>query len=68
MFYGFPGSAEVKNLPVSAGDARVADSVPGSGRLHGEGNGNLLHYSYLANSMDRGTYRARVHGISNYLT
>ena len=56
MFCGFSGSAVVKNLSVSAGDARVADSVPGLGRSHGEGNGNPPHYSCLANSMDREAY------------
>ena len=28
--------------------------IPGSGRSPGEGNGNLLQYSCLENSMDRG--------------
>ena len=48
---GFPGGSEVKNLPVSAGDVGL---IPGSGRSPGEGNGNLLQYSCLGNSMDRG--------------
>ena len=30
----------------------------------GEGNGNPLQYSYLENSMDRGTWQAAVHGIT----
>ena len=30
------------------------DLIPGSGRSPGEGNGNLLQYSCLENSMDRG--------------
>ena len=30
---GFPGGSEVKNLPVNAGDAGDADSVPGLGRF-----------------------------------
>jgi len=47
---GFPGGSVVKNLP--AGDA---GSVPGLGRSSGEGNGNPLQYSFLENSMDRGT-------------
>ena len=33
---GFPGGSEVKNLPANAGDARDANSVPGSGRSFGE--------------------------------
>ena len=28
--------------------------TPGSGRSHGEGNGNLFQYSCLENPMDRG--------------
>ena len=44
----------VKNMPVSAGDIRDMDSIPGSGRSPGEGNGNLLHHSCLGNPMDRG--------------
>ena len=40
------------------------DSVPGSGRSSGEGNGNPLQYSYLENSMDRGAWRATIHGVT----
>ena len=36
----------VKNLPASAGEARDRDSIPGSGRSPGEGNGN--HANILA--------------------
>ena len=35
----------IKNLPVNAGDIRVAGSIPGSGRSLGGGHGNPLHYS-----------------------
>ena len=48
----------VKNLPASAGDIRDTGLTPGSGRSSGEGNGNLLQYSCLENSMDRGAWRA----------
>ena len=34
----------VKNPPANAGDAKGADSIPGSGRSPGEGNGNPLQY------------------------
>ena len=37
-------------------------SIPGSGRSPGEGNGNPLQYSCLENPMDRGAWRATVHG------
>ena len=45
----------------SAGDTGDASSVPGSGRLPGEGKGNPLQYSCLENPMNRGTWRAAVH-------
>ena len=54
---GFPDGTMVKNTPTNAGDTRNADSVPGSGRSPGEGNGNPLQYSCLENSMDRGVCR-----------
>ena len=36
--------------------------IPGSGRAPGGGNGNPLQHSCLKNSMDRGAWRATVHG------
>ena len=38
--------------------------IPGSGRSPGGGNGKPLQYSCLGNSMDRGAWRARVHGTA----
>ena len=61
---GFPGGTVVKNPPASAGDARDRDSIPGVGRSPGVGIGNPLQYSCLDNSMDRGTWRATVHGVA----
>ena len=43
----------VNNLPANAGDARLVGSISGSGRSPGVGNGTLLQYSCLKNSMDR---------------
>ena len=54
----------VKNLPVNAGDARDSGLTPGLGRSPGEGNGNPLQHSCLENPMDRGTWRATVHGVA----
>ena len=51
----------VKNLPASEGDL---GSMLGSGRYPGEGNGNLLQYSFLGDPMDRGTWWATVHGVT----
>ena len=59
------GDAVVNNLPAEAGDAGDVGSIPGSGRFPGDGNGNPLQYSYQGNPMDRGTWRATVHGIAN---
>ena len=33
------------NLPASAGDTKAVDSIPGSGRFSGVGNGIPLQYS-----------------------
>ena len=60
---GFPCGMMVKNPPGSTGDAREADSIPGLGRSHGEGNGNPFQYSCLENPMERGTWWAAVHGV-----
>ena len=49
----------VKNLLANAGDTSL---IPGSGQSLGEGNGNPLQDSCLGNPMDRGTWRATVHG------
>ena len=40
------------------------DSILGSGRYPGEGNGNPLQCSCLKNSMDRGAWWATVHGVA----
>ena len=58
---GFPGGAVVKNPPASAGHAA---STPGSGRSPGVRNGNPCQYSFLDNSMDRGDWKATVHGVA----
>ena len=56
---GFPGGSAVKDLPVNVDE----DSIPGSGRSPGEGNGSPLRYSCLENPMDRGAWEATVHGF-----
>ena len=52
-----------KNPPANAGDVRDAGLTPRSGRSPGGGHGNPLQYSCLGNLMDRGVWRATVHGI-----
>ena len=58
FFLGFPGHSVGKESTCNAGDT---DSIPGSGRSPGVGNGNPLQYSCLENSMERGAWRAAVH-------
>ena len=50
----FPGGSVVKNLPANAGDSKDIDSIPGSGRAPGGGNGNPVQYGCLQNPMDGG--------------
>ena len=64
MKWGFPGVSVVKNLPAEAGDARDIVLIPGLGGSPREGNGNLLQYSCLKNSMDRGTWQTVVHQVA----
>ena len=54
----------IKNPPANAGGTRDTGSIPGSGRSPEEGNGNPLQYSCLGNPMDKGTWRATVHGVT----
>ena len=54
----------VKNPPANAGDVRDVGSICGLGRSPGGGRGNPLQYSCLENPMDRGAWRATVHGVA----
>ena len=53
---------KVKNLPVNAEDPGLN---PGSGRSPAEGHGNPLQNSCLENPVDRGAWRAAVHGVAD---
>ena len=57
----FPHSSVGKESACQAGDL---GSIPGWGRFPGKGNGNPLQYSCLKNPMDRGAWRATVHGVA----
>ena len=62
---GFPGGVVVKNTLGNAGDAGDMGLIPGWERSPGEGNtGNPVQYSCLETSMDRGAWRAAVHGAT----
>ena len=52
---GFPGGSDGKESACDSGDLGL---IPESGRSPGEGNGNLLQYSGLENSVD-----CIVHGV-----
>ena len=54
----------VKNSPANSGYIRDAGLIPGSEKSPGEDNGNPLQYSCLENPMDRGAWRATVHGVA----
>ena len=54
----------LKNLSASAEDARDSGSIPSLGKTPGEGTSYPVQYSCLKNSMDRGTWQATVHGVT----
>ena len=66
----FPEGTVVKkkNLPANWGDAIDGGLILVLGRSPGVGNGNPLQYYCWDNSMDRGTWRATVHGITKNWT
>ena len=62
---GFPDSSVGKESASNVGDP---GSIPGSRRSPGEGKDYPLQYSGLENSMDRGAWRATVHGVAKSRT
>ena len=64
---GFPGGS-VSKKKKSIWQAGDVGSIPGSGRSPGEENGNPLQYSCLENFIDRGAWKATVHGVANCWT
>ena len=59
---GLPSLSSVgRESACNAGDL---GSIPGSGRSPGEGNSHPLQHSCLETPMDRGAWRAMVHGIA----
>ena len=55
---GFPGGSDGEESAHNVGEL---GSIPGLGRLPGEGNGNPLQYSCLENPMDREAWQATVY-------
>ena len=62
---GFPGDSDSKESACNAGDPGL---IPGSGRSPGEGNGYPLQYSFLENSIDRGSWQVTVHAVAKSQT
>ena len=58
---GFPAGSDGKESACIVGDL---SSILGLGRSPGGGHGNPLQYSCLENPMDRGAWRATVHGVA----
>ena len=54
----FPGGSDSKESTCNARDPGIQPGSPG------EGNGDPLQYSCLENPMDRGAWRATVHGVA----
>ena len=53
-----------KNVPANAGDTRDVGSFTGLEGSSGVGNGNLLQYSCLESSIDRGAWWSYVLGVT----
>ena len=56
-----PGGSDGEEAACNAGDP---GSISGTGRSPGEGIGYPLQNSCVGNSMDRGAWRAAVHGVA----
>ena len=65
---GFSGGVVVKNPPANAGDTKGEGLLRGSEKSPGVGKGNMLRYSCLENSMDRGALWATVQGVEKSQT
>ena len=63
IYLGFPGGSVIKNLPVNAEDAGDTGSIPGSERSPGGAIATHSSIFCLGNSVDRGAWRATVHGV-----
>ena len=64
QWFSQTGGTSGKEPACQSEDIRGTDSIPGSGRSPGEGNGNPRQYFSLENPMDRGTWWATVHRVA----
>ena len=65
VFLGFPGGSDGEESACNAGDL---GSIPGLGRSPSKRIAYPLQYSCLENPMDRGAWRATVHGVTKSQT
>ena len=63
-----PGLLSGKEFSCQGGAVGNANSIPGLGRSSGGLNSNPLQYSCLGNLLDRGAWRATVHGVTKSQT
>ena len=61
VFIGFPGGSAGKESTCNEGDL---GSTPRSRRAPGGGDGSPRQYPCLGNPVDRGAWRATVHGVA----
>ena len=62
--FGLPQWISRKESACNAGDTEDVGSIPGSGRSSGGERGNPLQYACWENPLDRGAWRATVHGVA----
>jgi len=65
---GFPPWLSSKESACNAGNAGDLESIPGSGRSPGEGNGYPLQHFFLENLMDSGAWQATARGATQSRT
>ena len=65
---GSPRGANGQEPACQCGKHEGAGSIPGSGRPPEGGLGSPLQYSCLESPMDRGAWRAAVHGVAKSQT
>ena len=63
--YSSPWRLSSEESACSSGDVKDAGWIPEWGRSPGKRNGNPFQCSCLGNPVDRGAWRAIVHGVTN---
>ena len=63
-----PDGSVGKESTCNAGDIGDMGSIPGSGKSPREGKCNPFQYSCLENLMERGAWRATMHGVAKSWT